>query len=466
MMTYEAGLLLVCVAGLCWKRTTLLKRTKLFFYTFCEEVGFPQNLDGVAAGISTAFSIQLQRPAKSALGIRVGTSNGKALIVQAIIAGGLFEQWNSANPAKRVRVGDRILSVNENDGDASTLVEELSKDDTFFDIVISHALPSSNTELALPLLSDQEATGPFVQLNKNKEETHEEAQEEPQEDMLAASSESTEVKSDLATSIGHQKEEEPMNIDSLCQRKRSSFDRRSRLNGCMLTLEPKPRVVLFKDPSSKLGHNVGVIGFHNDGKEEAWDIMCGSSFLGNFYDLSPDWLELEAPCDQGVTRTFKNAEAAFHALKFWFLAESFANLSGQAAVKKITRLNGHEDLTYGGFGNNWNAMWAVLNAKFQPKMPLAEALLKTGDAFLLKHDSIEGRDKVWSDNGDGEGINSLGIQLLLIRDQLSGETRWTDYIKNLINIDVGGAKSPSKANQWHDTVRRARLALLDELEKQ
>jgi len=111
-------------------------------------------------------------------------------------------------------------------------------------------------------------------------------------------------------------------------------------------------------------------------------------------------------------------------------------------------------------------MWAVLNAKFRPKMPCAEALLKTGGAFLLKHDPIEGRDKVWSDNGDGEGVNWLGIQLLLIRDQLSGESRWTDYIKNLINIDVGDAKTPSKAHQWHDTVRRARLALLDELEKQ
>merc|ERR1719221_1840424 len=186
----------------------------------------------------------------------------------------------------------------------------------------------------------------------------------------------------------------------------------------MTPLEPKPRVVSFKDPSSKLGDNVGVIGFHYDGKEEAWDVICGSSFLGNFHDLSPDRLELEAPCDKGATRVFKNAEAAYHALKFWFLAESFASLSGQAAVKKITRLTGHEDLTYGGFGSNWNAMWAVLNAKFRPKTRLAEALLKTGDAFLLKHDPIVGRDEVWSDNGDGEGLNWLGMQLMLIRDQL------------------------------------------------
>jgi len=207
-------------------------------------------------------------------------------------------------------------------------VEELRKDDTIFDIVVFVAPPPLNTESlqcekVLPLPLDQEATLPLVQPKHGDSET----QEEPQEDLLAASSESTEIKSDIATSTGHQKEEEHVKVDF-------SNQQRSRLNGCMPTLEPKPHVVLFKDPSSKLGHNVGVIGFYNDGKEEAWDIMCGSSFLGNFYDLSPDWLELEAPCDQGVTRTFKNAEAAFHALKFWFLAESFASLSGQAAVKK------------------------------------------------------------------------------------------------------------------------------------
>lgn len=79
----------------------------------------------------------------------------------------------------------------------------------------------------------------------------------------------------------------------------------------------------------------------------------------------------------------------------------------------------------------------------------ASKLLETRDAFLLEHNSKSGRDKacvhcmawhgilgkwtgddpveraanlrqIWSDNLDGSGKNWLGLQLMLLRDQLRG----------------------------------------------
>lgn len=116
--------------------------------------------------------------------------------------------------------------------------------------------------------------------------------------------------------------------------------------------------------------------------------------------------------------TFENAEAAFQALKFKDNAHEFEKLDGAAAFKLKRSLAGREDWTYGGFGNNWLGMWHVLHKKFEPGSDLALKLLKTGDAFLLEHNEKHGRDKVWSDNLDGSGQNWLGLQLMLIRDEL------------------------------------------------
>ena len=74
-------------------------------------------------------------------------------------------------------------------------------------------------------------------------------------------------------------------------------------------------------------------------------------------------------------------------------------------------------------------MWAVLEAKFCRGSEMATALLRTRDAFLLEHNSIQGRDNVWSDNADGEGTNWLGMQLMLLRDNLLGKQIWTSWIE-------------------------------------
>ena len=75
---------------------------------------------------------------------------------------------------------------------------------------------------------------------------------------------------------------------------------------------------------------------------------------------------------------------------------------------------------------------------------------RSGDTYLLEHNAATGRDKIWSNNNDGEGTNWLGLQLMVVRDRLSGKQEWTRYIGTLINIDGhGDPHTPAAGNDWH-----------------
>merc|ERR1711972_1196 len=100
-------------------------------------------------------------------------------------------------------------------------------------------------------------------------------------------------------------------------------------------------------------------------------------------------------------------------------------------------------------------MFACLRAKFQGNSELAEALKKTGEAFLLEHNSIAGRDTVWSDNCDGDGTNWLGLQLMLLRDQLCGKSAWTAYICRLIDRETGSPLDAIGQRTWQAAIRSA-----------
>jgi len=231
-----------------------------------------------------------------------------------------------------------------------------------------------------------------------------------------------------------------------------------------LSLIPEPctDAISFADPRpDRSGRDVGVIAFYFPGHDEAWDALCGSSFLGNFWDLRPTGgMELEAPCQPGVRHSFTNAEAAFQALKFWSRADEFAKISANQAFRKKMELKGSEDFSYGGYGSNWSGMVSVLMQKFKKHSPLAEALLQTGDTYLLEHNAISGRDRIWSNNGDGEGSNWLGLQLMLVRGKLNGDSgqgSWTQYIKDMIDLRNG---KPTGGSEWQQVVRNATQALL------
>eukprot|EP00415_Alexandrium_ostenfeldii_P000065 UN0065 len=171
-------------------------------------------------------------------------------------------------------------------------------------------------------------------------------------------------------------------------------------------------------------------------------------------------------------RSFRTSEAAFHALKFPGNARSFEKLSGSQAFQLRQQLKGNEDWTYSGFGDNWKAMLHILRAKFQQHSELAEGLLHTEDAFLLEHNSVVGRDDVWSDNGDGSGMNWLGLQLMMVREEIKEAqgiscrgSSWMPFIGSLIDPDSGDVYSLQAQSTWHNVVRSANEALTCELQR-
>lgn len=213
-----------------------------------------------------------------------------------------------------------------------------------------------------------------------------------------------------------------------------------------------PRFLDFVPPTGSPSST--FLAFYFPDKEEPCDRLCGCSFLGNFF-ATPVQME------EG---TFRNAEAAFQALKFpRQYVPQFENLTGDQAFKLKRQLEqqGLDSRSFGKYRSNWNAMLKVLAAKFSSPQML-KYLLQTRDAFLLEHNSVLDRDKVWSNNSDGEGWNWLGLQLMLIREERRGSGPWTPRLPR--EGDFGGAGS-LVLKDWQDLVRAATKALLKELDQ-
>jgi len=236
-------------------------------------------------------------------------------------------------------------------------------------------------------------------------------------------------------------------------------------------MQPRPTVFTFKDPR-KPESEVGIIAFSypamGNQMEDPCDRICGAGILGNAYELGHAKIQLEAPSDPGQPKSFQNALAAFEATHFWLIADQFEGSTGEQALILKAEFAGNEDNTYGGFGNQFAAMQAVLKAKFENK-ECRDALLKTGDAFLLFHNVNAGDDTMWSDNGKGSGANWLGLQLMLLRDHLTmGAAKtnaWTKFLEGLLNVKTGKGLSEDKAKQWQGMVRAACMAVTEQSKK-
>jgi hypothetical protein len=218
---------------------------------------------------------------------------------------------------------------------------------------------------------------------------------------------------------------------------------------------------------------VGVVGF-DDGA--AWDALFGADFLGSGYDLADtgDHIAVAMPVDQGPPLSFRNATAALAAMKFWDQRQYFTELDGQEAKVLSRNLDtateAYDDIartTFGGaFPSEWTAMMGVQRAKFREGSMMASALVQTGDTFLLAHSSAAtGSDSFWSSGGDGEGRNMLGMQLMLLRDELAvpprgGPGSWTEFISDLHDVSTGTALA-KEAHEgiWRTLVRDAHDAL-------
>mmetsp|Transcript_41380 Transcript_41380/g.74920 ORF Transcript_41380/g.74920 Transcript_41380/m.74920 type:complete len:560 (-) Transcript_41380:74-1753(-) len=209
---------------------------------------------------------------------------------------------------------------------------------------------------------------------------------------------------------------------------------------------------------------VGVVGFYFQGTDDPCDVLCQASFLSNHFDLDPVGMLLEVPRSPGHKRRFRTSEAAYQATKFWHVnVEDFETASAEEAQKLKKDRFGNEDWSYGGTGSNWHAMLAVLRGKFDRGSRYAEALVKTEDAFLLNHYSDVGKDKVWSDNAIGDGANWLGMQLMLVRDELMGTRTWTDFVnKAACRLPSG---KPRGGEEWQEAVLNASEAVVNALHK-
>lgn len=232
-----------------------------------------------------------------------------------------------------------------------------------------------------------------------------------------------------------------------------------------LAVFPSPKLDVYScvDPRQP-DRRIGIVAFYYPDRPESWDIACQAGFLGNFWPQpAGENIVLTPPGFPDTRHTFKNAEAAFQALKFWKHANKFENCSGGEAFQLKKRL-GTPDWSYGGFGSNWAGMLGVLHEKYKPGSECSKALLETGDAFLLEHNSVAERDKIWSDNCDGEGTNWLGLQLMLIRDELGGAAEvegrlgtWTEFIREMVDISCGSLRSQGSSNGWQRAVKEAAL---------
>jgi endogenous inhibitor of DNA gyrase (YacG/DUF329 family) len=65
-------------------------------------------------------------------------------------------------------------------------------------------------------------------------------------------------------------------------------------------------------------------------------------------------------------------------------------------------------------------MRRVLRAKFDQNPHLKTQLVSTGRAYLNEHNPQIGRDRFWSDNNDGSGLNMLGKLLMELRGSYGG----------------------------------------------
>mmetsp|Transcript_45766 Transcript_45766/g.83842 ORF Transcript_45766/g.83842 Transcript_45766/m.83842 type:complete len:770 (-) Transcript_45766:83-2392(-) len=223
----------------------------------------------------------------------------------------------------------------------------------------------------------------------------------------------------------------------------------------------KPGVItiMMLDPRDALLKQVRLIAFYYPGEEEECDKLFGHAMFGNFFH-----------CGEGIQlhgKTFRNAEAAFQALKFWDDVDDFTQVDGKGAfaLKRSLEMRGaRADPKYHGCGGNFQAMLQVLESKFSMES-FQELLLNSGDAFLIEHNSVPGRDTIWSNNNLGDGKNWLGMQLMLLRDRLLQSygrqaTGWTKFIVDTCRICpiTGIERSEYGTRLWQQAVMNATSA--------
>ena len=138
-----------------------------------------------------------------------------------------------------------------------------------------------------------------------------------------------------------------------------------------------------------------------------------TAFMGNFN-----------PCPIQIWgMTFQCAEAAYQAAKFkpnTATMARFQNLTGKEAFQLGRQLGPGISNSQVWRAQSLTVMREVVHAKFAQNPALKELLLATGNAFLVEHIPVKGRDAFWGDDSDGTGQNMLGAVMMATRGSLGG----------------------------------------------
>jgi ribA/ribD-fused uncharacterized protein len=156
-----------------------------------------------------------------------------------------------------------------------------------------------------------------------------------------------------------------------------------------------------------------------------------TAFLGNFH-----------PCPVQIWGCqFNGGEPAYQAAKFSEeeVRQSFQHLNGEQAFRRGRQLtaNWTPQQTAAWQARNLDVMRQVVLAKFQQNPELRQLLLATGDAYLVEHIPVKGRDRIWGDDWDGTGENKLGEICMEVRGQLGGvgirprPPQYEQFVRNL-----------------------------------
>jgi len=231
---------------------------------------------------------------------------------------------------------------------------------------------------------------------------------------------------------------------------------------------PQLNVASIGDPrnGASPGCKAAVIGFWHPGHEAAIDKVFHADFLANYWAGPAVVKNFAPPNYKSDLHTFNCSEACFWASQWWAHASEFEGLDGHQVMNVAIKLmndNISMDPTFGGFGNSWKMMRAALANKFSKGSEYEAGLIATGDAYLQMHQEGTYTDLTWSDQCDGSGANRLGLQLMLLRDELRGKTgparlsSWTSFAASAYDLSSGAPRAGQPA--WQSLVRSSAAVL-------
>ena len=163
-----------------------------------------------------------------------------------------------------------------------------------------------------------------------------------------------------------------------------------------------------------------------------------TGWLGNFYEVPVQFNNL----------VFRNSEAAFQAQKFIHhpqLMRQFTTLTGDQAFRLAQ--NNSVLIRPDWINVRVQTMTDVLQSKVAQHPEIAEWLLATGEAYLVEHNPVKGRDVFWSDDSDGSGQNMLGKLWMQVRYSLGGSGVVSQVAALSIPVNRAVAQQTQKAAQ-------------------